>query len=104
MLNRRLMGAALIASALLTACGGTPTRESTGEYIDDTTITTKVKAALIADETVKAINVSVKTFKGNVQLSGFADNKAEIGRAVEIASGVVGVKSVQNDIKLKSSE
>lgn len=104
MLNIRLTGAALMAAALLAACGGTPTRESTGEYIDDTTITTKVKAALVADKSVKAANVSVETFKGTVQLSGFADNTAEMTRAVEIARKVTGVKAVQNDIKLKASE
>lgn len=104
MSNIRLTGAALLAAALLAACGGTPSRESTGEYIDDTAITAKVKAALVADNSVKASNVSVETFKGTVQLSGFADNTAEIARAVEIASKVAGVRAVQNDIKLKTSE
>ncbi|MBI4995676.1 MAG: BON domain-containing protein [Rhodocyclales bacterium] len=104
MLNVRLTGTALLAAALLAACGSTPSRESTGEYIDDTAITTKVKAALVADKSVKATNVSVETFKGTVQLSGFADNTTEIARAVEIASKVAGVKAVQNDIKLKAPE
>lgn len=104
MSNVRLTGAALLAAALLAACGGTPTRESTGEYIDDTVITSKVKAALVADDSVKAANVSVETFKGTVQLSGFADDTAEITRAVEIASKVAGVRAVQNEIKLKSSQ
>lgn len=94
-----------LAIALLTvtlaACGGSPTRESTGEYIDDTAITTKVKAAFVQDKTVSAADIKVETFKGRVQLSGFADNPAEIERAVRIASDVAGVKSVRNDIRLK---
>jgi len=87
----------------LTACGGTPTRESTGEYLDDTTITTKVKAAFVEDKTVSALNIKVETFKGKVQLSGFADNQQEIQRATELARRVRGVESVKNDIRLKSN-
>lgn len=94
--------AILLASALA-ACGGSPTRESTGEYIDDAAITTKVKTAFVEDKEVKAANVKVETFKGTVQLSGFAESGNEINRAMEIASKVPGVKSVRNDIRLKAS-
>jgi osmotically-inducible protein OsmY len=102
MLNGRSMVAAVLAAAFLAACGSTPTRESTGEYLDDAAITTKVKAAFVGDRQIKAADISVETFKGTVQLSGFADNREEIRRAVEIASRVVGVKLVENDIQLKT--
>lgn len=93
--------AAVLAAALIGACGGSPTKESTGEYIDDTAITTKVMAAFVKDKEVKATEIKVDTFKGNVQLSGFASNSAEIERAVQLAGQVPGVKSVRNDIRLK---
>lgn len=85
----------------LTACGGSPTRESTGEYIDDSVITTKVKAAFVEDKAVNALDIKVVTFKGAVQLSGFANNPQEIDRAVQLARTVKGVTSVKNDIRLK---
>jgi osmotically-inducible protein OsmY len=85
----------------LTACSGTPTRESTGEYIDDSVITTKVKTAFVEDKAVSALNIKVVTFKGAVQLSGFANNPQEVNRAVEIARNVKGVTSVDNDIRVK---
>lgn len=92
---------ALLMVMLLVACAGTTTRESTGEYIDDTTITMKVKTALLNDSQVKAREVSVETFKGIVQLSGFVSNSQERAKAEDIARGVTGVKSVKNDIRLK---
>ena len=85
----------------LVACAPTPTREGTGEYIDDSLITSKVKAAFAADPTVKATQVQVETFKGTVQLSGFVDNQESARRAVEIARGVNGVKSVKNDTVIR---
>lgn len=101
MLNRKSSFAALLLAAVVAACAGGPTKESTGEYIDDATITTKIKAAFVKDKAVDAMDVKVDTFKGNVQLSGFADSPAEVDRAVQIASHVKGVKSVQSDIRLK---
>jgi osmotically-inducible protein OsmY len=92
------------AAALLLAlagCAGTSTQESTGEYLDNSVITTKVKSAFVSDEQVGALDIKVTTFKGEVQLSGFADSQAEIDRAVAIARGVEGVKSVKNNIQLK---
>lgn len=88
----------------LTACGSQPTKESTGQYFDDATITTKVKAAFVADKTVDATNIKVDTFKGTVQLSGFAKSQTEINQAVSIARGVTGVQSVKNDILLRAAQ
>jgi hyperosmotically inducible periplasmic protein len=84
-----------------TGCAGTSTRESTGEFVDDATITTKIKAALVKDETVKAGDVNVETFKGVVQLSGFVDTAAQKTRASELARTVIGVKEVKNSITVK---
>jgi osmotically-inducible protein OsmY len=78
-----------------------PTKESTGEYIDDATITAKVKTALIKDDTVHAHEVNVETFKGVVQLSGFGSTLEEKARAGVLAAGVKGVQSVSNNIQLK---
>lgn len=102
-MNRTIAKTTLLVAVLtaLTACSGSPTRESTGEYIDDSVITTKVKAAFVEDKTVNALDIKVVTFKGAVQLSGFANNPQEIDRAVEIARGVKGVTAVKNDIRLK---
>ena len=85
----------------LVACAPTPTREGTGEYIDDSLITSKVKAAFAADPTVKATQVKVETFKGTVQLSGFVDSRESAQRAVEIARSVKGVQSVKNDTVIR---
>lgn len=100
-MKRNITLATLCLVALLTACGGSPSRESTGEYIDDSVITTKVKTAFVQDKLVDAADVKVETFKGNVQLSGFADSQSEIERAAQIAGKVPGVKSVRNDLRLK---
>ena len=91
--------AVLLASVL--GCAGTPTQEGTGEYIDDTVITTKVKAAIFNEPTLKSTEINVETFKGTVQLSGFVNSRADINRAVAVARGVKGVKSVKNDMRLK---
>jgi osmotically-inducible protein OsmY len=94
----------VIAGVLLVsvaACAPTATREGTGEYIDDSVITSKVKAAFAADPTVKATQVKVETFKGTVQLSGFVDSRESAQRAVELARGIKGVKSVKNDTVIR---
>lgn len=82
----------------LAACGGTPAKESTGEVIDDTVITTKVKASFAADPEVSALKIGVETFKGTVQLSGFAKTLREKQKAEQLTWEVKGVKSVRNDI------
>ena len=90
-------------ATLSTGCAGSATRESTGEYLDDATITTKVKAAFVRDPLVKALDVKVDTFKGAVQLSGFVDTAEQKTRAEQIAAGVNGVASVKNNITLKGN-
>lgn len=94
----------MVAIALLaTGCASTARQSSFGETVDDTVITTKVKALYVDDAAVNALNINVETFKGVVQLSGFANNQTEINRAAEIARGIKGVSSVKNDIRLKTS-
>ncbi len=90
-----------LALATVLGCAPTPTKEGTGEYIDDTVITTKVKAAIFNEPTLKATEINVETFKGRVQLSGFVKSQADIYKASEVARSVKGVQSVKNDIRLK---
>ncbi len=82
-------------------CASTSKQEGTGEYIDDAVITTKVKTAIFNDPNLKSSEINVETFKGVVQLSGFVSSRADINRAVEIARGIAGVKSVKNDMRVK---
>jgi osmotically-inducible protein OsmY len=94
----------LLAAAALTSvvgCAATSTQESTGQYIDDTAITAKVKAAIFNDATLKAAEINVETFKGAVQLSGFVKSNTDIRRALAVVQGVGGVRSVKNDMRLK---
>ena len=91
--------AVLLVSML--GCASSSTREGTGEYVDDTVITTKVKAAIFNEPTLKVAEINVETFKGVVQLSGFVSSNAAMNKAVEIARKVGGVKSVKNDMRLK---
>ena len=94
-----LFFAILLAS--LIGCASTPKQEGTGEYVDDAVITTKVKAAIFNEPTLKSTEINVETFKGVVQLSGFVNSQADINKAVEVARSVKGVKSVKNDMRLK---
>jgi len=82
-------------------CASTPTQEGTGEYVDDSVITTKVKAAIFNEPTLKSAEINVETFKGVVQLSGFVKYQADMDKAVEITRSVKGVKSVKNDMRSK---
>lgn len=91
--------AILLASLL--GCAGTPTKEGTGEYFDDTVITAKVKASIFNEPSLKSSEINVETFKGTVQLSGFVSSSADINKAVELARGVKGVTSVKNDMRVK---
>ena len=101
----RILTVLLLALPLgfVAGCASTDTRERqpVGEYIDDSVITTKVKAALAADRDVSAMEVNVETYDGVVQLSGFVSTQAQVNKAVEIARGVNGVKSVRNDMQLR---
>lgn len=101
---RSAVAAVLLAATpvLITACASTTGKESTGEFIDDSVITTKVKAAFVEDKIVDAGDITVETYKGIVQLSGFAKSETQRSQAVEIAAKVKGVKSVKNDIRIKS--
>jgi osmotically-inducible protein OsmY len=92
---------AVLLIAALVACASTPKQESTGEFVDDSTITTKVKADLLADNILKGFEVSVETYKGIVELSGFVDTQATKDRAGSIARKVAGVKQVKNNIIVK---
>ncbi|OAI01990.1 transporter [Methylomonas methanica] len=99
----RLLSALIVALTLLTAagCASTHKHEGTGEYVDDSVITTKVKAMLFDEPNLRSGQINVETFKGVVQLSGFVGTQADINRAVEIARTVKGVESVKNDMRLK---
>jgi len=90
-----------IVFASVLGCAGSPTQESTGEYVSDSWITTKVKAALVDDQQVKATEVNVETFKGVVQLSGFVISQAAMNQAVYRARGIQGVTDVKNDMRIK---
>ena len=100
-IERKRLVAAALAVVLLGGCAGSPIQESTGEYIDDTTLTSKVKTTLLQDPQVSGLAINVETFKGEVQLSGFANTEAERQRAAVLASKVPGVVAVTNDIRLK---
>jgi hyperosmotically inducible protein len=82
-------------------CAGSRTQESTGEYVSDSWITSKVKATLVDDPLVKATEVNVETFKGVVQLSGFVSSNAAMQQAVTVTKGIQGVTSVKNDMRIK---
>lgn len=90
-----------IAFVSILGCAGTATRESTGEYVTDSWITTKVKAALVEDPLVKATEVNVETYKGTVQLSGFVSSDAARSQAIVVTRGIKGVTGVRNDIRIK---
>ena len=91
----------LMLIATFTACASTRTHESTGEYVDDSVITTKVKALLAEDDFLKSFQISVETYKGTVQLSGFANSQRAVDKAGQIARSVKGVNSVKNDLIVK---
>ena len=85
----------------LAACGSTSKQSAPGEYVDDSVITTKVKSQLAGDDFLKSFEISVETYKGVVQLSGFVDSQLAVSRAGEIARGVQGVGSVKNNLNVK---
>ena len=93
-----LFAASLIAVA---GCASTQSKEGTGEYVDDSVITAKVKASIFNEPTIKATEINVETFKGVVQLSGFVAQPGDATKAADIARGVKGVVSVKNDVRVK---
>jgi hyperosmotically inducible protein len=96
--------ALLIAFISLVGCASTSKHEGTGEYVDDTVITSKVKYAVMSEDTLKSAEINVETYKGVVQLSGFVSTDKEIAKAVEVTKAVKGVKSVRNDIHIKPTK
>ena len=92
---------AAVALATLIGCASDAKKEGAGRVIEDSLITTKVKAAVLKEPTLKSSEINVETFKGVVQLSGFVNSEADIQKAVEVARGVEGVTSVKNDMRLK---
>lgn len=97
------VSAVFLAVALATTlgCASTATKEGTGEYVDDSVITAKVKAALLNEPSLKSMEINVETFKGTVQLSGFVRSEADIHKAIKVARSVHGVNAVKNDMRLK---
>jgi len=95
---------AIFILAISLGCASTKTQEGTGEYLDDSAITAKVKAAILQEPTLSSAEINVETFKGVVQLSGFVGSRAEINNAVEISRRVSGVKSVRNDMRVKGQQ
>ena len=91
----------VIFLASLLGCASTAKQEGTGEYVDDTVITSKVKAAIFDDPSLKSAEINVETFKGVVQLSGFVNSREDINKAVRVTRGIPGVTSVKNDMRLK---
>jgi osmotically-inducible protein OsmY len=91
----------LVLAISIVGCAGGKTYESTGEYIDDSAITSKVKTSILGDSKLKMLQINVKTFKGVVQLSGFVDSGNVAARAVELARTVKGVKMVNNSLIVK---
>lgn len=103
MLQLKRLSAIFFSIMLLTAlgCASTATHEGTGQYVDDSVITTKVKAAIFNEPSLKVAEINVETYKGIVQLSGFVSSRADMSKAVDVAREVEGVKSVKNDMQLK---
>lgn len=99
---RQFVGAAFAAMLLAgPGCASTPKHESTGEYVDDSVITMRVKAAFVKDPSLSAAEINVETFKGQVQLSGFVHDAADVVKASEVARNVDGVKSIVNSLVIK---
>jgi len=99
----KYFSALMLAFALtsVVGCAATSKQEGTGQYVDDSVITAKVKALIFEDATLKSAEINVETFKGVVQLSGFVSSQAAANKAVEVARSVAGVKSVKNDMRMK---
>ena len=99
----KYISAVFLAATLVSVvgCASTTAKEGTSEYVDDSVITTKVKAAIINEPSLKSAEINVETFKGVVQLSGFVSSQADISKASSLARSIEGVTSVKNDMRLK---
>ena len=100
-LKTTIVAIGLALGASIAACAPTRTSESTGAYVDDASITTKVKAAILADVGLKVFEIHVATEKDVVQLSGFVDSSSMINRASDLAGRVAGVHGVRNDLVVR---
>ncbi|MFI3122912.1 MAG: BON domain-containing protein [Methylococcales bacterium] len=85
----------------IVGCAENAKHESTGEYFDDTILTTKIKSTFLGDSRLKMLDINVKSYKGTVQLSGFIDSQKEADRAVQLARTIKGVKAVNNSLIIK---
>jgi osmotically-inducible protein OsmY len=104
MKKRNLFINSLVLLMLITifvACASTPSHQSTGEYVDDSVITAKVKALLAEDDFLKSFQISVETYQGTVQLSGFVNSQMAVDKAGQITTSVQGVKPIKNDLIVK---
>jgi hyperosmotically inducible protein len=99
--KRVLPSLAILLAAGLIGCASTANTEGTGEYVDDTVITAKVKTAIFEQPTLKSAEINVETFKGIVQLSGFVRSQDNVNTAIMTAKNVKGVTSVKNDMRVK---
>ena len=99
----KYLSALFLAVTLVSAvgCASSSKQEGAGEYVDDSVITSKVKAAIFNEPSLKSAEINVETFKGAVQLSGFVSSQAAISKALEVARAVGGVSSVKNDMRVK---
>lgn len=91
----------LVSSLSLLGCASTPSQEGTGEYFDDTVITSKVKSAILNDPKLKVGEINVKTSKGIVRLRGYVNSQAKVNEAVTVSAGIPGVKGVRNELYIK---
>ncbi len=91
----------MVTFATFTACASTRTHESAGEFVDDSVITTKVKSLLANDDFLKSFQISVETYQGAVQLSGFVNSRKAVDKAGQITMSVKGVKSLKNSLTVK---
>ena len=100
--NQRLLKSfGLLSIVFLAACVTPQQQTQASDYVEDSVITTKVKAAIFNEPTLKSAEINVETFKAVVQLSGFVNSSSDMNRAVEVTRGVTGVQSVKNDMRLK---
>jgi osmotically-inducible protein OsmY len=94
----------LVSVITMVGCAASSKKESTGQYLDDSVITSKVKYAVLNEDSLKSSEINVETYRGVVQLSGFVSSENDISKAVEVARTVKGVKSVKNDMRLKPNK
>ncbi|MEH6389561.1 MULTISPECIES: BON domain-containing protein [Pseudomonas] len=101
--SKEYVTALFLAFALVVMGGCTVAsgQKSAGEFVDDSLVSTQVKTALIKDDTVRASEINVETYKGEVQLTGYVSSRAAANRAVELARGIKGVTAVRDDMQIR---